>query len=134
VVRLWDLRRMILPLTYFINTPFQNWTYSTANLIGSVDIQVDYSVPVAAIRDEVARILASAPLWDKHVGNVAMTDATKDASEIRVLVSARNSSDLFDLRCLVRERLVRFISERYPGSLPGTRTENAPVPAGAGSR
>jgi small-conductance mechanosensitive channel len=136
VVRLWDLRRMVLPITYFINTPFQNWTYSTANLIGSVVLTIDYSVPIGAIRDEVNRILANTILWDKQVGSAAMTDATKDSAEIRILVSARNSAQLFDLRCLVRERLVHFISENYPGSLPGTHAESPeqPVPAGAGSR
>jgi small-conductance mechanosensitive channel len=139
VLRLWDWRRMIVPLTYFINTPFQNWTYNTANLIGSIMLYLDYSVPLDDVRGEVERILDATPLWDKAVKNVAMTDAGKEGIvEVRVLVSARDSATLFDLRCLVRERLVAFIQERHPGAFPSTRIDLgdaavpvAPVPAGA---
>jgi small-conductance mechanosensitive channel len=134
VVRLWDWRRMVLPLTYFIDHPFQNWTYSKAEMIGSVFLYLDYSIPVDALRDEVPRILASTPLWDKNVVNVALTDANKEGTvEIRILVSARNSSELFDLRCLVRERAIAFVRERYPASLPSTRVELAKESAAEGA-
>lgn len=126
VVRLWDLRRMILPLTYFIDHPFENWTYSTANLIGSVMIYLDYTMPIAAIREETDRILKDAPLWDGKVVNVAMTDAKEATVEVRILVSARNSPDLFDLRCLVREKLVTFVHEHHPNAMPSTRVVFAP--------
>jgi small-conductance mechanosensitive channel len=122
VVRLWDLRRMIVPLTYFIDKPFQNWTYDRAELIGSVFLYVDTSVPVQAIRDEVPRILATTPLFDGKVVNVAMTDAKESGTcEVRVLVSAVSSGALFDLRCLVRERLIDFLNSTYPDALPKTR-------------
>jgi small-conductance mechanosensitive channel len=130
VVRLWDLRRMVLPLTYFIDHPFQNWTYSTANLIGSVFLYMDYSISVDAIRAELAKILSEAPLFDGKVMNVALTDAKDSVVEIRVLVSARNSPELFDLRCLVREKLIAFVRDSNPDMLPSTRVmlsrENAP--------
>jgi small-conductance mechanosensitive channel len=124
VVRLWDLRRMVLPLTYFIDHPFQNWTYNTANLIGSVFLYLDYSISIDALRAELDRILANAPLFDGKVKNVALTDAKDNGTvEVRVLVSARNSSELFDLRCLVRERLLAFVRDTDAGMLPSTRVQ-----------
>jgi small-conductance mechanosensitive channel len=113
VVRLWDWRRMVLPLTYFIDKPFQNLTYTTANLIGSVMLYADYSIDLDALRAEVSRILKATSLWDGKIVNVSMTDAKESLMvEVRVLVSARNSSDLFDLRCHVRERLVAFLRDK----------------------
>jgi hypothetical protein len=125
---------MVVPLTYFIVNPFQNWTYSKAEMIGSVFLYLDYSIPVDAIRDEVPRILATTPLWDKNVVNVALTDAKEGTVEIRILVSSRNSPDLFDLRCLVRERTIAFVRENYPNSLPSTRVELAQEPERAPER
>jgi small-conductance mechanosensitive channel len=133
VVRLWDWRRMVLPLTYFIEHPFQNWTYSKAELIGSVFLYLDYTIPVDAVREEVPRILAATPLWDKNVVNVALTDAKESTVELRILVSARNSSELFDLRCLVREKLIAFVRERYPASLPGTKVQLVPAAPASGA-
>jgi small-conductance mechanosensitive channel len=132
VVRLWDLRRMVLPLTYFIDHPFQNWTYSTADLIGSVFLYLDYSIAVDDLRAEMPRILAGTKLWDGKVVNVAMTDAKEQTVEIRVLVSSHTSPDLFDLRCFVREALVAFVREHSPSALPSTRVQLDPVPAHAG--
>jgi len=126
VVRLWDLRRMVLPLTYFIDHPFQNWTYNTANLIGSVFLYLDYSISIQMLRDELDRILAATPLFDGKVKNVALTDAKDNGTvEIRVLVSARNSSELFDLRCLVREKLLAHVRDTDGGMLPSTRVQLA---------
>jgi small-conductance mechanosensitive channel len=132
VVRLWDWRRMVLPLTYFIDHPFQNWTYSKAEMIGSVFLYLDYAISVDALREEVPRILKTSPLWDGNVVNVALTDANKEGTvEIRILVSSRNSPDLFDLRCLVREKILAFVRDRYPEALPSTRVEFArPTPDG----
>jgi small-conductance mechanosensitive channel len=127
VVRLWDLRRMVLPLTYFLEKPFQNWTYSSANLIGSVLLYPGYGPPIAKLREEAERIVKASPLWDGNVCNVAMTDAKESTPEIRVLVSARGSSQLFDLRCYVRERLVAFAQEHYPAGTPTTRIELTPA-------
>jgi small-conductance mechanosensitive channel len=121
VVRLWDWRRMVLPLTYFIDKPFQNWTYTTANLIGSVMLYVDYSIPVDALRKAVGEIIEQSPLWDKQVVNVALTDAKEGSIEIRILCSARNSPDLFDLRCFIREKIVTFVQENFPAGFSSTR-------------
>lgn len=125
VVRLWDLRRLVVPLTYFLSTPFQNWTYSSANLTGSVVLPIDYAIPVAEVRAEVERILARTPLWDRRVGSVAVTDAKEASVELTVLVSAGDSSRLFELRSFVRERLVEFLRERAAAHAPPER-----VPAG----
>ena len=116
VVRLWDLRRLVVPLVYFINTPFENWTRRTANLLGEVYIFADWTLDVEALRAEVPNIVARSPLWDKQVQNVQVTDVTERAVQVRALVSARNSSDLFDLRCFVREAIVAYIRDQPTGS------------------
>lgn len=130
VVRIWDLRRLILPLTYFIENPFQNWTRSTADILGTVFIYVDYSVPVETVRQELHRILKETPLWDGKVWGVQVTDAKERTVELRALMSASDSGQSWDLRCLVREKMIAFLQERYPGSLPRVRAEighcNAP--------
>ncbi len=121
VVRLWDLRRMVVPLTYFINTPFENWTRRTANLLGEVFVFADWSVDVDALRAELPRIVERTPLWDKQVQVVHVTDATERSVQIRALVSARNSPELFDLRCYVREALIAYLRDHQPGALPRER-------------
>ena len=121
VVNLWDRRRMVLPLTYFIEKPFQNWTRTGSALLGTVFLYLDYTVPVDAIRVQLPRILASEKLWDGAVAGVQVTDAKERVLEIRVLVSARNSAELFDLRCIVREKLIAWLQESYPSTLPRTR-------------
>jgi small-conductance mechanosensitive channel len=129
VVRLWDLRRMVVPLTYFINTPFENWTRRSANLIGEVFVFADYAVDVGLLRDELPRILERSKLWDRQVQTVQVTDVTERAVQIRALVSARQSADLFDLRCMVREALVAHLRDHQPGALPRERTEARDVSA-----
>ena len=124
VVRLWDLRRLVVPLSYFINTPFENWTRRTANLIGEVYLFADYAVDVEALRAELPRILARTPLWDGQTQNVQVTDATDRAVQIRALVSARDSASLWDLRCFVREALVAHLRDSQPGVLPRVRVES----------
>ena len=123
VVRLWDLRRMVLPLTYFINTPFENWTRRTANLIGEVHVIADWTLDVDALRAEIPRIAARSPLWDKQVQNTQVVDATDKGIDVRVLVSAANSSDLWDLRCFVREQIVAYLRDNQPDAFPRVRIE-----------
>jgi small-conductance mechanosensitive channel len=123
VVRLWDLRRLIVPLSYFIEKPIQNWTRTTANLLGTVMIYADYTVPVQELREELHRILETTELWDKRTWALQVTDATERTIQIRALMSARNGPEAFDLRCYVRERLVQFLSDKYPLALPKQREE-----------
>ncbi|GAB2951377.1 mechanosensitive ion channel [Hymenobacter coalescens] len=121
VLRIWDERRMVLPLNYFIEKPFQNWTRTTAQLLGTVFIYTDYTIPVEAVRQELQRIVAAHPLWDRRVCVLQVTDSKERTLELRALVSASNSSNAFDLRCAVREQLVAFIQLHYPHCLPKTR-------------
>jgi small-conductance mechanosensitive channel len=123
VVKLWDWRRMILPLSYFIENPFQNWTRDSSELIGTVMIYLDYSVPVNAVRRKVEEIAAASKLWDKRVVAVQVTDFRENVMEIRILVSASNAPRTFDLRCEVREKIIDFIQREYPASLPRVRAE-----------
>ncbi len=123
VVRLWDWRRMILPLAHFLEKPFQNWTRETASLIGSVFLHVDYAVPVEAVRQELARIARDSPLWDGRVVNLQVSDATERTIELRALVSARNAPQTWDLRCEVREKLIAFLQREHPHALPTARVE-----------
>ena len=123
VVKIWDERRLVLPLSYFIEKPFQNWTRKTADLLGTVFLYVDYTVPVDEIRAELNRVVKGSDLWDEKVSLVQVTNTTERSVEIRALVSARNSSDAWDLRCLVREKLVAFVQTNYPEALPRLRAE-----------
>jgi small-conductance mechanosensitive channel len=123
VLNIWDQRRLILPINYFIEKPFQNWTRNTSEILGTVFLYLDYNTPVDALRTEFERLLTTTPLWDKRVKVIQVTDAKANCMEIRVLVSARNSSHAFDLRCYIRENLVKFVKDNYPGSLPLNRVE-----------
>jgi small-conductance mechanosensitive channel len=131
VVRIWDQRRMVLPLTYFIEKPFQNWTRTGSALLGTVFLYVDYSVPVDELRAQLPKALDGDPKWDGAVQGVQVTDAKEATLEIRILVSARNSADLFDLRCNVREKLVAWLQQTYPAALPMTRQINLTPGGGA---
>jgi small-conductance mechanosensitive channel len=123
IVRIWDQRRLVLPLSYFLNNPFQNWTRTSADIWGTVNLYVDYSVPVERVREELKRILESSKLWDGKVAGVQITDTSEKTVTLRALVSARNASDAWDLRCLVRERLIEFLQREYPDSLPRLRVQ-----------
>lgn len=125
VIRIWDLRRLIVPLSYFIEHPFQNWTRNSADIIGSVFVYTDYRVPVEELRTEVLRILKTTDLWDGKVWNVQVTDSKEHTVEVRVLMSTSDSSKGWDLRCLVREQLVAYLQEHHPESLPTIRAEVA---------
>jgi len=123
VVRIWDLRRLILPITYFIEKPFQNWTRVTADILGTVFIYVDYTVPVQAIREELHRILKSTDLWDGKAWGLQVTNATERTVELRALMTAPDASAAWDLRCEVREKILGFVQKNYPDGLPKVRAE-----------
>jgi small-conductance mechanosensitive channel len=131
VVRVWDQRRLVVPITYFIDKPFQNWTRTTAELLGTVLLYADYLVPVQDIRDELERVLSLSPLWNRKVWALQVTDTKERTVELRALMSANDASSMWDLRCFVREKLLDFLQRRFPGSLPRTRVEweNAPQTA-----
>jgi small-conductance mechanosensitive channel len=133
VVRVWDMRRLILPLTYFIEHPFQNWTRATAELLGTVFIHADYGVPVDEVRPELLRILEASDLWDGRVWGLQVTDATERGIELRALMSAADSGKLWDLRCHVREQLIGFLQKHHPDSLPRLRAELSPLAPSAPS-
>ena len=121
VLAIWDQRRLILPITYFIEKPFQNWTRITSQILGTVFLYVDYTFPVNELREELNRLLKTTKLWDKRVGVLQVTDSKEHTIELRALMSARNSSDAFDLRCYIRENLLKYITTHMPQSLPQTR-------------
>jgi len=123
VLRLWDWRRMIVPLTYFIEKPFQNWTRESSALIGTSMLYVDYRAPVAAIRQKLEDIAKASPLWDGKVVNLQVTDCKNDMMELRCLVSATSAPKTFDLRCEVREKLIDYLQREHPEALPRQRMD-----------
>jgi len=123
VVRIWDERRMVVPLTWFIENPFQNWTRRSADLLGTAFLWLDYRAPIAAIRSELERICKGEALWDGRVCVTQVTETSDHTLQVRLLVSARNSGDAFDLRCIVRERMLDFLAREHPQALPRTRAE-----------
>ncbi|WP_313348105.1 mechanosensitive ion channel domain-containing protein [Stenotrophomonas sp.] len=131
VVRIWDERRMVVPLTWFIENPFQNWTRRSADLLGTAFLWLDYRAPIVAIRAELERICKGESLWDGRVCVTQVTETSEHTLQVRLLVSARNSGDAFDLRCIVRERMLDFLAREHPQALPRTRAEilDRPDPA-----
>ncbi len=125
-LRIWDLRRMIVPLNNFIDESFQNWTRSTTQLIGSVFMYMDYTFPVDKLREEAKTFVESQELWDKEVFGVAVTDNNADVMTIRIICSGATSGNTFNLRCAVREHLIGWIQKHYPEHLPKTRVEMSP--------
>jgi small-conductance mechanosensitive channel len=121
VVKLWDLRRMIVPLTYFIEKPFQNWTRKNSSLIGNVMMYLDYRTPVSIIREKHKDILKESKLWDGQVAALQVTGFKEGVMELRLLMSARSSGAAFELRCEVREKLIDFIQREHPEALPHSR-------------
>ena len=121
VLRVWDLRRLIVPLQWFIENPFQNWSRNTADLLGTVFLWLDYAIPVEPLREEFARLLRQSSQWDGKTETVQVTDSNERALQIRFLMGARDSSQAWDLRCAVREGLVDFVQNRYPEYLPRVR-------------
>ncbi len=128
VVALWDYRRLIVPLTYFIEKPFQNWTRDHADLMGTVFLYVDYTVPIEALRTEFLRLLEAQPLWDGKVKALQVTNLTEHSMEIRCLLSAKSAGDAFDLRCIIREGMIVFLQTHYPEAFPRTRFSAVGLP------
>ncbi|WP_137388984.1 mechanosensitive ion channel family protein [Rhodoligotrophos defluvii] len=123
VVRLWDWRRLIVPLSYFMEKPFQNWTHEGSEIIGSAFLYTDFTVPVPELRQELERIVRETPLWDGRVVNLQVTDLKENTMEIRILVSAENAGKAFELRCYVREKMIGFLQKQYPNALPRVRMD-----------
>jgi small-conductance mechanosensitive channel len=125
VVRIWDLRRLIVPLTYFIEKPFQNWTRESSNLLGAAMIYVDYRAPVEAIRQKLTEIVKASNNWDGRVINLQVTNANENTMELRCLMSASSAGMAFNLRCEVREKMIDFLQKEHPEALPRQRSEVA---------
>jgi len=123
VVRVWDERRLVVPLQWFVENPFQNWTRTSAQLLGTAFLWLDYRTPMAAVRDELRRICESDGRWDGRVCVAQVTETDQTTMQVRLLVSARNSGDLFDLRCVARERMICFLHSHHPESLPRVRAD-----------
>ena len=133
VVRLWDLRRMIVPLNYFIEKPFQNWTRDSSALIGSIFIYVDYRAPVGVIRKKFEEIVKESKNWNGQTLSLQVTEAKEHTLELRCLVSANSASRAFDLRCELREKLIDFLQREHPEALPHMRRISISSNAESGS-
>ena len=134
VVHLWDDRRLILPSTYFTTTAFQNWTRKESAVLGAVELDVDWGVPLSDLRTELDRALQASSIWDQRVGILQVTDAVGSFVRLRVLVSGIDGPTVFDLRCEIREALVVYLQREHPEALPRVRVDSGPqhgpVPAG----
>ncbi len=125
VVRIWDERRMVVPLQWFIENPFQNWTRTSAQLLGTAFLWLDYRTPMAEVRAQLQRICEEDPRWDGRVCVAQVTETCEQTIEVRLLVSSGNSGDLFDLRCVVRERMIDYLAQCHPEALPRLRADLA---------
>jgi len=123
VVRIWDKRRLIVPISYFVEKIFQNWTRKSSDLVGTVFLLVDYKTSFNELRTALDNALNATKLWDRKTKGLVITDAKSQAVEIRISVSAANSSDLWDLRCYVREQLINFMQNNHPEYLPKSNIE-----------
>lgn len=121
VVKIWDERRLVVPLQWFIEHPFQNWTRSSAEIIGTVFLWVDYGIPLAPLRAEAERLCAGSDLWDKRLCLIQVTDTNERAMQLRILVTSQDASKNWDLRCLIREGLIDYIRKNFPDYLPTIR-------------
>jgi small-conductance mechanosensitive channel len=129
VVKVWDWRRLVLPISYFIEHPFQNWTRTSASIIGTIFMYVDYTIPVESLRTEFEAIVKKHPLWDGRVYCLQVTELKERTVELRVLVSAVDSPKAWDLRCDVREAMLKFVQHHYPQCLPVFRLDSGrPIP------
>lgn len=131
VVRIWDLRRLVVPLRHFIEHPFENWTRKTAEILGTVVLHVDYRTPMDPLREELHRILKGAERWDGQVWNLQVVDVSERTVKVRALMSAANSGAAWELRCLVREKLIDYLRREHPDCLPRVRAEMEPPLADA---
>jgi len=131
VLKIWDERRLIIPLQWFIEHPFQNWTRNSASIIGTVFLWVDYRMPLEPLRAEAQRACEASPDWDKRLCKLQVTEAGESAIQLRLLLTSTSSGRNWDLRCSVREALVDFMQRTYPQYLPVTRAELASPPSGS---
>lgn len=123
VVKIWDLRRLVVPIGYFIDKPFQNWTRTEAKLLGTVELRLDYSAPIEDVRSELKRILDASEYWDGETWGLQVTDADARTILVRPLMSAKDAGAQWNLRCEVREKLITYVREHHPGALPRLRGE-----------
>jgi small-conductance mechanosensitive channel len=131
VVRIWDSRRLILPTTYFLEKPFQNWTRVSADILGTVFLYLDYGVPLEDLRQKLRELLESSPYWDRRAWALQVTNCTDKVMEVRALMSAKDSGSAWELRCEIREKLLEYLRKNYPGSLPRVRLEKEPEETGS---
>ncbi len=131
VLRIWDQRRLIIPLSYFIREPFQNWTRSGAELLAQATVDVDYTTPVARVREEVGKIVASCKLWDGKFWNLQVTEAGERSIRLRVLATATDAESAWNMRCEIREKLITYLQEHHPKALPRLRAVLEPESAPA---
>ena len=129
VVRIWDERRLVVPLQWFIENPFENWTRTTAQLLGTAFLWLDYRTPMTDVREALQRICSTDERWDGRVCVAQVTDTSESTVQVRLLVSARNSGELFDLRCAVRERMIEYLECAHPEALPRQRVDLLRAPA-----
>ena len=127
VIKIWDWRRLIVPLSYFIEQPFQNWTHKSATIIGTVLWTVDYHAPIPEMRKKLEEICQASPLWNKDVVNLQVTEASGTSVTVRALASANTSPKAWDLRCHIREEMIRWLQAEYPEALPRLRADTAVV-------
>src|SRR5690606_33302555 len=121
VVNIWDQRRLIVPVTYFLERTFQNWSRTSTELLCAVELFVDYDLPMESLRAELTRVLEASRLWDRRVNVLQVTDVREHTVMVRALMSASNAGFAWDLRCEVREGLLRFLQREHPRSLPRLR-------------
>ena len=130
IVRIWDLRRLVLPLSYFIEQPFENWTYKSMALLGTIHIYADYGIDVPDLRNHLKTLLDSSPLWDRQAWNLQVTQLDEKAVQMRALFSAKDSGVRWDLSVYLREGMLQYLQKRYAANLPRLRVEIAPFPGG----
>jgi small-conductance mechanosensitive channel len=123
IIRLWDWRRMVVPLSYFIEKPFQNWTRETASIIGAVTWHLDYTVPVPLVRQKLEELVKTSPYWDGNVVNLQVTETDRQTLTLRGLMSARTSPMAWDLRCEIREKMIDWLQAEFPDTLPRLRVD-----------
>jgi hypothetical protein len=127
IIKIWDLRRLVVPLSYFITNSFQNWSRQDTDIMGTAFLYVDYSIPVEELRQQLDRIVHASPLWDKKVCGLQVTNLSEHTMELRCLMSSHNSSMNFDLRCLVREEMTAWMRQNYPDAFPTMRVSALPL-------
>jgi len=123
IIRIWDRRRLIVPINYFMERPFHNWTSTSSDILSTVFLHVDYSMPIEPLREELDRILKESSLWNGDLRSILVTDAKEHTLEVRAMATAADGDKSWFLRCEMREKLVEFIQKNYPECLPRVRAE-----------